>query len=98
MEQADTFIILPTCMTIRNSKCVSRDNGVAQQLTGFANSFPVAEGIWRSQSWISVDVHDERTAAGNARMLKECSHYLLVSRDEDLTSADLWDKVDANMV
>ncbi len=27
--------------------------------------------------------HDEQTAAGNARMLKACSHYLVVSRDTD---------------
>jgi len=37
-------------------------------------------------------LHDERTAAGNVRMLSACSHYLLVTRD-DLTGASLWDQV-----
>jgi len=35
--------------------------------------------------------HDEQTAAGNARMLRECSHYLVVSREGDQTGARLWD-------
>lgn len=37
--------------------------------------------------------HDDQTAAGNARMLQACSHYLLVSRDGDTAGATFWDQV-----
>jgi hypothetical protein len=37
--------------------------------------------------------HDEQTAEGNGRMLRVCSHYLVVSRNHDLSGAALWDDV-----
>jgi hypothetical protein len=37
--------------------------------------------------------HDEDTAAGNARMLRVCSHYLVVSRNTDLAGGEFWDGV-----
>jgi hypothetical protein len=37
--------------------------------------------------------HDDQTAAGNARMLRVCSHYLVVSRDQDPDGAAFWDVV-----
>ena len=37
--------------------------------------------------------HDEQTADGNARMLKGCSHYIVVSRQSDPGGAKLWDDV-----
>lgn len=37
--------------------------------------------------------HDTQTAAGNARMLDACSHYLVVSRASDFAGAEFWDGV-----
>lgn len=37
--------------------------------------------------------HDQQTAEGNARMLRACSHYVVVSRDNDPSGAALWDQV-----
>jgi hypothetical protein len=37
--------------------------------------------------------HDERTAEGNARMLRACSHYLVVARTTDPEGASFWDGV-----
>jgi hypothetical protein len=40
--------------------------------------------------------HDEQTAEGNARMLRVCSHYVVVSRDSDVSGAAFWDDVCQN--
>jgi len=37
--------------------------------------------------------HDEQTAEGNARMLRACSHYVVISRDSDPTGARFWERV-----
>ncbi len=37
--------------------------------------------------------HDEQTAAANLRMLACCTHYLVVSRHDDLEGAALWEDV-----
>jgi hypothetical protein len=38
-------------------------------------------------------LHNERTAAGNLRMLGGCTHYLLVTRDGDEAGRTLWEGV-----